>query len=63
MNLDDRIGISPAERLLAEARRKITDLERTNSELIRENVNHKGMILRLKDEISRLRLGGKSVYK
>ncbi len=63
MNLDDRIGLSSAEKQLAEARRKITDLERTNSDLMRENVNHKGMILRLKDEISRLRLGGESVYK
>ena len=57
MNLDDRIGISPAERQLAEARRKITDLERTNSELTRDNINYQGMILRLKDEISRLRFG------
>ena len=57
MNLDDRIGISPAERQLAEARRKITDLERTNSELTHDNVVCKGLILQLKNEISQLRFG------
>ncbi len=62
MNLDDRIGLSPAERQLIECKKKRFELERTNSELMRENVSHKGMILRLKDEISRLRLGT-SVYK
>ena len=57
MNFDDRIGLSPAERQLADARKRITDLERSNSELRKDCINYQGTILRLKDEISRLRLG------